>query len=706
MPEIHTTRRLQWLLRVLLIWICGIVARLIFLQVVKHDELARAATGQQQKSVEIQAPRGAILDRSGQALAKSLPAESICVNPQKIPDLGMAAELLSRVLELDRNKIHEKLTSAAAKSSGFLWIKRKVAADEAARLRSLKLDWVEFRPEMRRYYPHSQLAAHVVGSVGNSTADDMVEVGNAGVELAFDSELAGRPGLSRMSMDVRQNPYDSVLARKPEPGVTITLTIDRSLQYEVEKQLEKAVIESNARSGSAVVLNPYTGDILAMANYPTFDPNVPPVKGDAPLARSNLAIAAPYEPGSVMKVFTVATAIENNRVTPETVVNCGNGTINLFGRIIHDDHHYSALSVADVLAHSSNIGAIQVGLKIGDRLLEKYERAYGFGRRTGIDLPGESAGQLRAVKDWTASSIGSVAMGHEIGVTALQLGLGGCVMANGGMLIKPRIIAARQRPGQPIEHFAPEKPERVLRPETTIQMRQMMEGVVLRGTGKHAVLDGYTSAGKTGSAQIYDPETKSYTHKYNASFLGFAPVGNPQVVVAVTINATTGGRAGYGGAVAAPVFREIAMTALRILDVPKDRASKQVLTSNRPLSSGAVESDLAIAGLGKNSAPPSDETAGNRSVSSVTPPPVPQLSPARAGEESVDRRPFLPASFATGGGTKAPDFRGMTLRAVLQEAAARGVEVDVEGSGLVRVQEPPAGAVMRPGARVRLQFSR
>jgi cell division protein FtsI (penicillin-binding protein 3) len=264
----------------------------------------------------------------------------------------------------------------------------------------------------------------------------------------------------------------------------LTLTIDRSLQYEVERELEKAVKLSGARSGSAVILNPHTGDILAMANYPTFDPNATLGLGDDPMARSNLAVTSPYEPGSVMKVFTVAAALETTNLRPDTVLTCGNGSINLFGRVIHDHHSYSALSVADILAKSSNIGAIQVGLKVKEQQLYDYERRFGFGRRTGIDLPGESAGQLRRLERWTPSSIGSVAIGHEIGVTTLQLALGGAAIANGGLLVKPRLVAARQRPGGELERFAPEKPERILRPETTIQLRQMMEGVVLRGTGK------------------------------------------------------------------------------------------------------------------------------------------------------------------------------------------------------------------------------
>ena len=748
MPETQTTRRLHWLLWMLLAWAGVIFMRLVWLQVIHHDDLLRAAQQQQQRYVEVQATRGAILDRSGQPLAKSLPAESICVNPQKIPDAEVAADLLSRVLDLDHAKLLEKIQEASRRRSGFLWIKRKVSAEEAARVRSLKLDWVEFRPEMRRFYPHGTLAAHVLGSVG-MVSDESVERGTAGIEAKFEDDLAGTPGLARVFTDVKQNPYDSVVAREPDPGANITLTIDPNLQYDAEKELAKAIDSSGAKTGSVVAVNPANGDILAMANYPTYDPNQLPTPGDPPIARSNIAVSTPFEPGSVFKVITLSAALETTHLRPNSIINCGNGSINLFGRVIHDEHRYSQLSMADVLAKSSNIGAIQIGLKTGEHALYKYQRGYGFGRKTGIDLPGESAGMLRRVEDWMPSSIGSLAMGHEVSVTSIQLALAGAVVANGGLLVKPRIVLARQKPGHAEERFPVEKPQRVIAPETAILMRQMMEGVVLHGTGKRAILKGYTSAGKTGSAQIYDVKTHTYTHHYNASFLGFAPVANPQIVIVVTLEGTTGGTAGFGGPVAAPVFREVAMSALRMLDVPKDLPDSLVAASR---GETVDEDDLAIAGLSR---PPGDapddepaqkalknahdadavrpnvavahnadavrpnvsvahnadavrssllpahnaDAVRSRSVSSVTPPPVPADSPAPAGESSASRRPFL-------AGPKVPDFHGMTLRAVFEESAARGLKVEVLGNGLARAQDPPPGTILPAGASVRVQFAR
>jgi cell division protein FtsI (penicillin-binding protein 3) len=707
MPLPPTTQRLQRLLWVLLAWAGIIFGRLVWLQVIRHDELLRLAEQQQQRTEEVQALRGSILDRTGQPLAKTLPADSVAVDPQKIPDLKIAADLLARTLEVDRSQLYQRLKGYQARGSHFMWVARKLDAKPAERLRSKKLPYVEFRTELRRFYPHHALASHVVGSIGYVEGSE-AERGSAGIESSFEEDLAGRPGVARIFTDVHQTPYESFVTRAPEAGADLTLSIDPNLQYEAERQLDKAIVSSHARTGSIVAINPYTGDILAMANYPRYDPNLPASSDEDPAARSNLAISTPFEPGSVFKVVTVSAALETTNLTPDTLINCGNGSINLYGRVIHDTHSYSILSVADVLAKSSNIGAIQIALKTGERPLYKYQRLFGFGQKTGIELAGESGGNLRDVNQWMASSIGSLAMGHEVSVTSLQLAVLGAVVANGGLKVKPRLVIARQKPGQPLQRIAPEPPVRILRPETAITMRQLMEGVVLRGTGRGlANLKGYTSGGKTGSAQIYDAKAHVYTHNYNASFLGFAPVANPQIVIAVTLNHTTGGSAGYGGPVAAPVFREVAMDALRMLDVPKDlpesdpklaRKSDLFKDSTRDSTKDSSNDLSTRAGL---FAPP-----GQRPVSSVTPPPVREDVSASAETSSPDRRPFLTASAEMSGGSRTPDFSGKSLRSVLEESAAAGFPVEVHGSGLARSQDPPPGAPIRPHALVRVQLGR
>src|SRR6202453_127773 len=549
------TKRVHVLVGVAFIWAALIVARLIQLQVIQHSKFTEMAREQQQRVEELKAPRGAILDRYGQRLAMSLPAESVVVDPLRVPDLSVAAEVLSRVLNLDARDLLVKLKTSVEDRRGFLWVKRKITRQEAKRLRSLNLEWIEFRTESQRFYPNRSLAAHVIGSV------DFEENGNGGIEQSMNDQLAGHAGEILVTSDVQKHGFASQMQSDAQPGDDVRLTIDSRIQFVAEQELAKMVALHHAKSGSLVAMDPRTGDILAMANVPTFDPNEPPKRG-ASAARENLAVSAPFEPGSVYKVITLSSALETTRLRPESMINCGNGSINLFGRIIHDHSRYASLSMADVLARSSNIGAINIGLQVGDKNLFEYIRRFGFGKKTGLPLPGESGGMVRPLRVWQKSSIGSVAMGHEIGVTALQLVQACAVIASGGFLVKPRL-----RMDAPIP-----APVRVLRPETAITMRSMMEGVVIKpyGTGhKYARLIGYTSAGKTGTAQIYDNRIHQYTHLYNASFMGFAPVTNPRIVIVVTINGTEG-TVGYGGPTSAPVFRAVAAAGLRVMDVPKD----------------------------------------------------------------------------------------------------------------------------------------
>ena len=674
-PSDKAAARLNLLLWIALVWAAAIFGRLIHLQVFSHAALRSQAEAQQQRKLEVRAPRGAINDRGGRPLAMSLPVDSVAVDPRQIKDPGVAAGILAAILNLDEAALAEKLRSSAEGPGrrGFLWIKRKISPEESERLRSLKLDWIDFRQESRRYYPKGTLAAHVLGGV------DHEEKGNAGIEMALEDELQGLPGSVLLHTDVRRRGYSSEVSLKPQPGCSFTLTLHEEIQYVAERELKAAVEENQCQTGSIVVMDPRTGDILALANYPTYDPNEPVGPGEKDRqARFNQAVSVPFEPGSVFKVITVAAALETTSLTPDSIIACGNGRINLFGRLIRDHDAYSSLSMADVLAKSSNIGAIQIGLKVGDARMYDYVRRFGFGKATGVPLPAESGGMVRRVSEWEPSSIGSVAMGHEVSATTLQLARACAVIANGGLLVRPRLILAHQKPGGKPEAEPLEEPKRIIKPETAIRVRQMMEGVVLRGTGKKAHLDGYTAGGKTGSAQIFDREKKVYTHRYNASFMGFAPVTNPRIVVVVTLN----GAAKFGGAVAAPVFREVASTALRLLDVPRDLPEGSLPDLGEPTS----VDDLAIAGL---SSPPPALPAAAAAAGSA---------PAAAGSPG-------PANVQALGPT-VPDFQGKTMRAVLELSAALGLAVEVQGSGLARAQAPPPGALLANGERIRVQFAR
>jgi cell division protein FtsI (penicillin-binding protein 3) len=675
------TKRVRVLVWVALLWAALILGRLVQLQVVQHSRFAEMARDQQQKVEEIKAPRGAILDRYGQRLAMSLPAESVVVDPLRVPDLSVAADVLSKVLKVNAQDLLLKMREAVDDRRGFLWVRRKITREEAKRLRDLDLEWIEFRTESERFYPNRSLAAHVLGSV------DFQEDGNGGVEQSLNDRLTGHAGEVLVTEDVQRRGFASKMQSEAEPGQDVRLTIDSRIQFVAEQELAKMVALHHAKSGSLVAMDPRTGDILAMANVPTFDPNEPAKAGNV-AARENLAVSAPFEPGSVYKVITLSSALETTKLRPESMINCGNGSINLFGRVIHDHSRYASLSMADVLARSSNIGAINIGLQVGDKNLYDYIRRFGFGKKTGLPLPGESSGMVRPLRVWQKSSIGSVAMGHEIGVTALQLAQACTVIASGGLLLKPRLLLD----GPKVD------PVRVLRPETAITMRGMMEGVVIKpyGTGhKYARLIGYTSAGKTGTAQIYDNKLRQYTHLYNASFMGFAPVTNPRIVVVVTINGT-GGVVGYGGPTSAPVFREVAAAGLRVMDVPKDLPEMVPSEGNDP----ADENDVAIADLG-----------------SSIPPPLVQAGDAVA----TDDRPVASANSAMGqrifsnpggsserdlAGPRVPNFQGKTVRNVIQLAGALGIPVEFTGSGVARAQVPVPGAILPSGGWVRVQFGR
>jgi cell division protein FtsI (penicillin-binding protein 3) len=658
------------------------VARLVYIQIVHHADYQKLALQQQQQVVELQAPRGMILDRSGQRLAMSLRAESVVVDPLRIPDLGVASDIFSKILNLDAGELLARMKFAVDSKNGFMWVKRKISREEAQRLRDLKLDWIEFRMESGRYYPNKSQAAHVLGGV------DFEGKGNGGVEQFFNSQLKGHPGELRLSRDVQKRGFASTVAREPQPGLDLRLTIDSHVQFVAEKELKKLVEQHHARSGSVVVLDPKTGDVIALANYPTYDPNDVPKK-ESLRARENLAVAAPFEPGSVFKVVTLTAALETTRIRPETWVNCGNGIFRMPGRVIHDHNSYSGLSMEDVLARSSNIGAINIGLQVGPAYMFDYIRRFGFGAKTGIPLPGESSGILRPLNRWQKTSLSSVAMGHEIGVSALQLAQACSVIANGGLLVKPRLTMDQA--------VAP--PVRVLKPETAITMRRMMEGVVIKPYGtahKYARIPGYTSAGKTGTAQIFDNRTHQYTHFYNASFMGFAPVTNPAIVVVVTVNGTQG-LAGYGGPTSAPAFREVAAAALRMLDVPKD------LPETLPADDGeqADENDAAIAGLGSVLPPPLVPAEDGLSADD---------RPALSANATEDQRTFLEAGNKESGrdlaGPRVPNFQGKSMREVIQESAALGLPLEFAGAGVARIQFPEPGKILPMGQSIRVQFGR
>jgi cell division protein FtsI (penicillin-binding protein 3) len=658
-------RRLKWLAGLLLIWGVLILSKLVSLQAVHHAQYAALARARQEQVVKIPAPRGAIVDRMGAPLAMSVPTQSVFVNPLKVPDLGVAADIFSMVLRLDRAELEARLEAARKEGRGYFVVKKKATWEEAQRLRSMAFDWIGIECGSERHYPNGRLAAHVLGGV------DFAEKGNAGIEKALEADLVGAAGEERVLTDVKGRGIDALVESEPKPGATLTLTIDERVQFVAERELAAAAQAKGAHSGSVVVMNPQNGEILAMASYPGYDPNRPPDETENPEARLNHAASVPFEPGSVFKVITLAAALETTSLRPESMIDCGRGSITLFGRTIHEAHSgYGVISMAQVLAHSSNVGAIRIGMTVGETKMHEYVRRFGFGKRTGVPLPAESRGRVRSLERWSKISLPSISIGQEVSVTALQLAQAAAIVANSGLLVRPRLVLKKGGRAVP----AP-APVRVIRPETAVTMRQMMEGVVMPGGTAYpeARLEGYSVAGKTGSAQIYDVDEHRYTHNYNGSFIGLAPLNNPAIVVVVTLNGTHGNQ-GFGGRAAAPVFHTVAAEALRVLDVPRDLPEEP---APAPVAENAAEKDdLAIADLGS-------------------------LGPniLEEGEEDA------PAATATAG-PRVPDFKGKTMRAVLAEAAEKGLAVIPDGSGVARLQYPPAGSALRQGERIRVRFSR
>ncbi len=677
--------RLRFLIGIVGLWGLAILVKLISIQGFHHEKYLASARRQQEMKIELPAMRGSIFDRNGHALALSVSVDSVSINPLNVPDPSVAAEVLARTLNLNDQDLYQKIMWCRANRRGYLPVKKKLSPTESERLKSLAMNWIDFSTVNQRHYPSGQIAAHVMGGVYKQ------QEGAAGIEKGMDTVLRGKGGTVRLLADVKHRGIESRTEDAPQAGASLQLTIDERIQFVAERELKAAVEKHHCRSGSVVVMNPYNGEVLALANYPTYDPNFAPKQGDDPRSRYDLGVSVPFEPGSVFKVITLAAALETTNIRPSTLIPTGNGALALPGRVVHDTKAHGTITMQEVLEQSSNIGAILIGTRVGREKMFDYVHRFGFGQRAGVPLPAESGGLLRKLNHWGTTSLASISMGQEISTTSIQLARAGAVIANGGYLVKPKFILKRGDQVEPTE-----APVRVLQPQTAITMRQMMEGVVLRGTGRlYCKLNGYTSGGKTGSAQIFDTKTHHYTHTYNASFMGFAPVTKPAVVVMVTLNGTVG-TAGFGGPSAGPVFNVVASEALRILDVPKDLPEN--LDPPKPKDLIAAKNDandLPIAGLSEGRNILEEDPTAN-------PVPVPFSS-------SSDENGMVAASEGAAPvyeGPVVPDFRGKTVREVVEASSESGLLVKLAGSGIAQAQSPPPGTPLVSGMKVRVQFRR
>lgn len=565
--------RYMLIVAVFIFWIAAIGVRLVHLQVNQYEWLREQALDQRSYEHKSKMLRGTIFDRSERALAMSIKVKSLYADPSEITDIVTTAERISYVLDLDKKKLIKEIRQNKEKNRRFMWIARKLDKDDFQKVNKTLIDsdlkkydlpkfaGLHWKEEQKRSYPYKTLAAHIVGFTNSE------HKGRAGIEMSQEKILKGEIISKLRERDRLGRVYEEVKEQQ-EPPKDVVLTISNSIQYKTEEALAKGAKLTNSRSGKAIVLDPKTGEILAMANYPTFDPNEYRKLESA--MWKNRVIQDNYSPGSIFKLVTYGAALEENLIQPENQIDCGNGTITVAGHTFTDSHSVGKVSYVKAFAKSSNVGAIKTGLKVGENTFYKYAREFGFGQKTGIDLPAEASGILRSPKNWNGDSLASMSIGYEIGVTALQSAVAFATIANDGVRVQPHIVKEiRQSDGKLVSTNEP-KAERIVSEETARSLREMMREVVLDGTAKKAKLKGYTSAGKTGTAWKYDPKIKAVNrNKYVSSFIGFAPADNPKVVIAVVMDEPkSGGRS--GGHVAAPVFKEIAEQILPELNVTPD----------------------------------------------------------------------------------------------------------------------------------------
>jgi len=744
-------------------WAFLICGKLFWLQIVQHQVWVSRAARQQTGAFEVAPRRGVLYDRNLKELAMTIQVDSIYAVPSELGDnRESAAQMLASVVHTDPTdnftSEHQMLARFNA-SHGFAWVARKVDPEISQRIRELNLKGVYIQKEFKRFYPNNELAAQVLGYVGTD------DTGLGGLEAKFDDDLHGVPGHKLTELDRKRQVIGSQL-NEPEPGENLVLSIDANIQYMAEQALDAQMAKVKAAHGTVVVQDPHTGQILALAISPRFNPN-DQKHMDASVLQ-NLAVSDVYEPGSTFKLVTYASAIDGAGVKPTDTVDCMGGAWSLYGRTLHDDKsdgRMGQVTVQYALERSSDVGAAKMAQKLGNEKFYSYMKGFGFGERSGIELPSETRGLLRAPRKWDATSFMSLAIGQEVGVTPVQLAAMVSTIANGGMYMPPHILLqstdemkgdprlqpAAFHPANQLPAKLPDGAHRVIKELTAAQMREMMRGIVIEGTGKAAALNGYSSGGKTGTANKIDVTTHTYSHtKLVASFAGIAPVSNPAITVAVVIDTPTVGSF-YGAAVSAPVFAQVAQEVLEYLGVPHDQplktkkellaqaAPQKDLFDTAPEESGA---DLNAMFADINSLPAEDplrakaddqtaqtaaapvKLASNGIAASLSekvlaefhangnttstidvgdtkaPVPAPRVVPVvqarSAGGVVVD----------AGHRVAVPSFGGSALRSVVEQAGELGLRVQPVGSGLAREQVPAAGTMVPIGTEIVVRFAR
>ena len=622
-----------------------VVTRAFHLQVLERQRLAEMARKGYVHAAVLPPERGTIYDRDGHALAVSVEVGSVYAHPKRVTDKAEAANALGRVLSEDPAEILKALTSEA----NFVWIQRKAPSAVARQAENLNLEGVGTVRETGRYYPGREIAAHLVGFVGTDNQ------GLEGLEKKYDQALTGPPIQLIRMRDALGRPFAVTRPGSADQQMhSLVLTIDKDIQYRAQRALEAAVSQARAKGGQCVIVDPHTGEVLAAAVVPGFNPNV-----FLQYPRSNWrnrVITDTFEPGSTMKAFLLAAGLAESAVTPSTRFDCEQGAFQLGGHTINDVHKYGVLSVADIVVHSSNIGALKIGQKLGYETYARYLGGFGFGEPTGVDLLGERSGFVRSAKATRPIDEATVFFGQGLTVTSLQLTMAMAAIANGGKLLRPYVVKTMvDEGGRVVKENYPRVVRRVISTEIARTVSGILQEVTgTRGTAPRAAIEGFQVAGKTGTAQKVDPKTKLYSkNKFIALFVGFVPVERPRLVVLVMVDEPRGTI--YGGTVAAPVFRDVAGWALHYM---------------------RVEPDLQ-----------------------------PRTQTRTAVQRSVPAKTVALAAAPEGAGDRVPDFRGLGMREVLRKGQALGLHVVPEGSGVAVKQEPKPGAAVQSAGRLRVWFS-
>jgi cell division protein FtsI (penicillin-binding protein 3) len=670
MPDHATTFKTSRLALVMIgitLWCAFILIRLIQLQIVEHESFSQRAAKGQQISRSIHAPRGIIYDSRMYELATSVSVSTAVAEPRRIADIPETAQKLASILQLNPQELTRRMMDPARRN--FLVVKRRIDPRAEAQIESLGIGGVYLIDESMRVYPNRELASHTLGFV-NMNGD-----GGAGLELRYDRELKGEEGLYSFDIDARRRSFRVKVDKPPVQGNSLILSIDKSIQYIVDRELSAAAEKANARSGTVIVMESDTGRILALSNYPSFNSNNYN-EYDAEFWR-NRAVSDLYEPGSTFKVVVAAAALEAGLTHPNEIIDCQMGSITIGRHTFRDHRGYGRLSFSEILEVSSNVGAVKLGLRLGEQRLHEAVRDFGFGSRTGVDLPGEIVGLVRDWQRWSGLSIGAISFGQEVGVTSMQMLTAMNTVANGGFRVRPSIVDhVIDENGDLVRSHPPER-VRIMSPRTAETVSNAFEGVVIRGTGKRAALEGYRAAGKTGTAQkIVDGQySKS---KYIASFIGYAPLPHPRITVLVQIDEPKGGY--YGGDICAPIFRKISQEIMLQLKVPPDPELPQPERKNFNTVEGPGGSFSDIIPLLRQ------ETRSVESTPSQTP---------EDGTITVELQNDM---------ISVPDFRGLSKRDVVDRCIELGITLQSTGSGIAVFQDPPPGTKIPTGGSCSVTF--